>query len=63
MDDNNIIKLRISLANSSINYSDVHLYPFYKTNPTQLTGGQVSELEKLRSMMGAEGSGARPCLP
>jgi hypothetical protein len=44
---------------SSINYSDVHLCPFYKTKPIQLTGVQLSELEKLQSMMGAEGSGAR----
>ena len=54
IDADNVIKLGISLACSSINYSDVHLYPFYKTNPIQLTGGQVSELEKLQSMMGAE---------
>jgi hypothetical protein len=34
-------------------------YGTHKTKPIQLTGGQVSELEKLHSMMGAEGSGAR----
>jgi hypothetical protein len=62
MAGDNVIKLRISVMHSSINYSDVHLYPFYKTKPIQLTGGQVSELEKLQSMTGAEGSGARPCL-